>query len=177
MAILHILFTGKPRTGKTTLLKRIVKELPSCGGFYTEEIIERGQRIGFKIKTVDGKEGILAKKGLVSQYKLGHYGINIHDLEKIGVKAIEEAQYTKEIIVIDEIGKMELFSEKFKASVLSAFDSGKRVLATLHMAKIGFLNTLRDRKDVILFTVNINNHEEIFNKVLSLVEIKKEEAG
>lgn len=172
----HILLTGKPRTGKTTLLKKIVEKLPSCGGFYTEEINEKGQRIGFKIITLDGQEGILAKQGLESQYKLGKYGINLDDLENIGVKAIEKAQQTKEIIVIDEIGRMELFSEKFKSSVLKAFESGKKVLGVIHLAKIDFLNALRNRKDVVLLTVNLNNHGEIFHKVLSLLEIKKEEA-
>jgi len=168
MPTLHILLTGKPATGKTTLLKRIVKELPSCGGFYTEEITEGGQRIGFKIVTLDGKEGILAKKGLKSRYTLGNYGINLDDLETIGVKSIEDALESKEIIVIDEIGKMELFSNKFKESVIKAFDSGKRVIGTIHMAKIDFLNYLRERKNVALFTVHLNNHDEIFREVLSL---------
>jgi len=170
MPILHILLTGKPRTGKTTLLKRIVKELPSCGGFYTEEITEGGPRVGFKIITLDGKEGILAKKGLKSRYTLGSYGINLDDLDTIGVKAIEQALETKEIIVIDEIGKMELFSNQFKASVVKALDSGKRVIGTIHMAQIDFLNTLRERKDVVLFNVNLDNHEEIFYKVLCLIK-------
>lgn len=134
MSPLHILLTGRPRTGKTTLIKRIVKELPCAGGFYTEEITEAGQRVGFKIKTLDEKEGILARKGWKSHYTLGLYGINLEDLEHIGVKAIEEAQKNKEIIVIDELGKMELFSEKFKASVINALNSQKSVLGTIHTA-------------------------------------------
>lgn len=171
MQILHILFTGKPRTGKTTLLKRIVQELPSCGGFYTEEITEKEQRTGFKIITLDGKEAILAKKGLKSQYTLGGYGIYLSDLETIGVKAIEKAQDCNEIIVIDEIGRMELFSEKFKTSVLNALDSGKRIIGVIHRGDDPFLNAIRKRKDVIVFEIHLQNHTEVYQKVLQLLNV------
>lgn len=167
----HILLTGRPRTGKTTLLKRIIKDLKNpCGGFYTEEIRQGNQRIGFKIKTLNGKEGILAKKGLKSRFGLGKYGINIDDLEQIGVKAIEEAIKEKEIIVIDEIGKMELFSQKFKDIVLKALDSGKRVIGVIHIQDLEFLKAIKSRKDVEVFEVNLDNHEEIFKKITSMLD-------
>lgn len=166
----HILLTGRPRTGKTTLLKRIIKDLDSCGGFYTEEIIKDNKRVGFKIKTLDGKEGILAKKGLKSNFRLGRYGINLKDLEEIGVKAIEEALKNKDIIIIDEIGKMELFSKRFKRVVLETLDSAKRLLGVIHIAKTEFLNRIRKRKDIEIFEVNQDNHAEILNKVNSMLK-------
>lgn len=165
----HILLTGKPRTGKTTLLKRIIKGLKfSCGGFYTEEIIKDGKRMGFRIKTLDGKEGILAKKGRKSRYRLGKYGINLEDLEGIGVKAIDEALKTKQIAVIDEIGKMELKSRKFKDAVLKVLDSNKRLIGVIHLADVKFLNTIRTRNDVVIFKVDLNNHEEVLKKMSSM---------
>ncbi len=52
-----VLLTGRPGCGKTTLIKRVVNELAvPAGGFYTEEIRERGERVGFKIITLDGQE-------------------------------------------------------------------------------------------------------------------------
>lgn len=69
----NILITGKPRTGKTTLVKRLVESLRRvrAGGFYTEEITRNNIRQGFKIVTLDGKEGILAKKGMPSPFPVG----------------------------------------------------------------------------------------------------------
>jgi len=64
----HILITGKPRSGKTTLIKNLIpiaKENYSVAGFYTEEILEKGKRIGFNIRTLEGETGILA---LTSNY-------------------------------------------------------------------------------------------------------------
>lgn len=166
----HILLTGKPRTGKTTLLKRIIKGLKfSCGGFYTEEIVKDNQRVGFKIKTLDGEEGILAEKHRKSRFRLGKYGINLEDLEGIGVKAIEEALKTKQIVVIDEIGKMELFSRRFKNAVLKTLDSGKRLIGVIHLADDDFLNAIRARKDVVIFEVNLSNHEEVLKKISSIL--------
>jgi nucleoside-triphosphatase len=167
---MHILLTGKPGSGKTTLIKRIIQELDYCGGFYTEEIVEAGQRTGFKIRSLDGKEGILAKKGLNSRYKLGSYGINLRELEEIGVRAVEQSMESKEIIIIDEIGKMELFSERFKDTVLKALDSGKRVLGVIHIADLPFLDNIRKRGDVILFEVNLRNQEDIFKKALDFLK-------
>lgn len=166
---LHILLTGKPRAGKTTLLKQIIQDLKSCGGFYTEEIIEDGRRIGFKIKTLDGKEGILAKEDLKSRYRLGKYGINLKDLEEIGVKAVEEALKDKDIVVIDEIGKMELFSQAFKDIVLKALDSDKRVIGVIHRGRLRFLNAIKSRKDVLVFKVNLDNHKELLKKISSII--------
>lgn len=167
----HILLTGKPRTGKTTLLKRIIENLKMpCGGFYTEEIPEDNKRIGFKIKTLEGKEGILARKGLESKFRLGKYGINIKDLEGIGVRSILGALRDKEIVIIDEIGKMELFSEKFKEAVLNVLDSNKRLIGVIHVADSGFLNAIRKRKDVDIFEVDLNNHEQILKKVSSMIQ-------
>ena len=166
----HILLTGKPRTGKTTLIKRIIEDLNSCGGFYTDEIIKNNQRRGFRIRTLEGKEGILASRDLKSKFKLGKYRINIKDLDEIGVKAIEEALETKDIIVIDEIGKMELFSDKFKAAVEKTLDSGKSLIGVIHIADIEFLNKIRGRKDVIVLETNLENHARIFQKVKTLLK-------
>lgn len=160
----NLFITGKPRTGKTTLIKRVIENLPSAssGGFYTEEISHLNVRQGFKIVTLDGKEGILARKGMPSSFRLGKYGINVKDLEEIGVKAIEEALLLKEIVVIDEIGKMELFSSLFREVVEKALDSSKRVIGVIQMSHHPFLNTIRNRRDVEIHQLDVHKRETIF---------------
>jgi len=122
---MKILLTGGPGIGKTTIIKKWISEIyKEAGGFYTEEIREKGKRIGFKIKTINGKEGILSKIGS-GKHNVGKYTVNIDIFEEIGVKALEDALKNKEVkyIVIDEIGKMELFSEKFKMEKNSSFQT------------------------------------------------------
>ena len=158
----NILVTGKPQTGKTTLIKRLMENVSSAGGFYTEELRDGRARVGFKIVTLDGKEGILAKKGMPSPFQVGKYGIDVKDLEEIGVKTIEEAILFKEIIVIDEIAAMELFSPAFKEVVIKALDCPKMVLGVIQMSNLPFLNDIRNRRDVWVFKLDIYNRENFF---------------
>jgi nucleoside-triphosphatase len=84
-----ILLTGHPGCGKTTLIKRVVKQLGlAAGGFYTEEIRRRGQRVGFKIVTLDGEEAVLAHVDFNTKQRVGRYGLDLHALESIGTEAI-----------------------------------------------------------------------------------------
>ena len=167
--IKNIFITGLPGCGKTTLIKEILKELKiPAKGFFTEEIRREGERIGFKIVTLSGKEGILAKKGFKSPYRVSKYGVILKDLEEIGVKEIEEGLKENKIIIIDEIGKAEMFSKKFKQIVLAALNSKNMVLGTIKLTPDPFTNKIRKRKDTIIFNLTRENRAEIKKKIKKL---------
>lgn len=166
----NFLITGPPRCGKTTLILKAAQENllgHRFGGFITEEVRKKGERIGFKIISLpDKKEGLLAKKGFPSPFRVGKYGVNLKDLEDIGCSAIEDALDTRKTIVVDEIGKMELFSEKFKDSLLRALDSPQKALASIMERRNEFADRIKDRKDVILAHLDRDNFESVLKKVL-----------
>lgn len=111
--MVNILLTGAPRSGKTTLINSIVIELGiKVIGFFTKEIREDKYRIGFEIETYSGHKKILAsKKNYESQYKVSNYGVYLDNLNHIIKHLDKERQMEEyEYIIIDEIGKMELFS-------------------------------------------------------------------
>ncbi len=164
---MHILITGKPRTGKTTLIQRVLEmHRPDCGGFFTEELRRGGERVGFVVKTTEGEEALLAEKGGASgPHRLGKYGIHVDNLEAVGVKAVERALREKDFILIDEIGKMELFSSRFQDVVRKSLDSGKTVIGVIHQADWPFLNAIRKRPDVLLLEVNGQNNEQVFRQI------------
>jgi nucleoside-triphosphatase len=141
------------------------------GGFLTEEIREKGERRGFKIVSIpERQEGILARKGFTSPYRLGSYGVNISDLDRIGVSSIERGLISGKIIVIDEIGKMELFSEKFKNVLFKALDSPQKVLATIMERSHRFTDMIKRRKDVRLVHLSRDNFEDVFREVLKWLQ-------
>jgi len=171
----NLLITGPPRCGKTTVVKKIINDpqaTQKLGGFYTEEFRKKGERVGFKIISLPNKkEGILARKGLSSLYRVGKYGVNLEDFEKIGCSAVKEALSAGKTIIIDEIGKMELYSDIFKDVLLHALDSTNRVLATIMEKKNEFADEIKKRKDVKLISLDRTNFITIFMEVKSWFEM------
>jgi nucleoside-triphosphatase THEP1 len=166
----NIMISGMPGVGKTSLLKAILSQLSlSAGGFISEEIREGRERVGFSLKTLDGRAGILAHKNIPTPHRFGKYYINLQDIEKIAVQSIEEAISQKELIVIDEIGKMELLSSLFRQAVLRALDCPKPLIATLHRGDDPFLKSIRERDDTFVFWLTQQNRKEIFENILSLL--------
>lgn len=168
---MNILITGRPGIGKTTLIKQIFQKVGKrAGGFYTEEIRKEDQRIGFRIKTLDGKTGILSGIDIDSPYRVGRYRVNLPDLEKVALVAIEDALESSEIIIIDEIGPMELFSQRFKDLVLKSLDSSNHVIATIKSKGKRFIDKVKSRSDVMIFNLNSSNREDILRRILEAID-------
>ena len=142
-------------------------------GFFTEEIRESGKRTGFQIKTLEGRTGILSHVDQESSYRVGRYGVNLEDLEAVAVPAILPRGGAGEMIVIDEIGTMELFSEKFKAAVIQVLDSQANVIATIKQGGHHLIKKIMNRPDVELLELSLKNRGEIPEQIAdSLSRIK-----
>jgi len=173
----NILLTGRPKAGKSTLVLKVVETLKKegClpGGFYTMEVREGESRIGFNINTLEGKTGILARVGLESSYRLGKYGIDMEQFEEIALAALEYAIEKREIIIIDEIGYMELKSRRFRDLVLMALDSEKPVLATVMKNRFDFPDSIKARDDTEVIRVRVDNRDILVDKITgSLKKLK-----
>lgn len=161
-----VLLTGRPGCGKTTLIKRVVNELARrSGGFYTEEMREAGTRVGFKLVTLDGEEAVFAHVNFKTGEHLGKYGLNLSALEAVGVKAIRESVRSQQLVVIDEIGAMELRSPIFRDAVSEALDSGAPILATIVVRSLPFTDAIKKRADVTLIEVRSDNREQLVSEL------------
>ena len=162
-----VLLTGRPGCGKTTLVRRMVKELAqSAGGFYTEEIRERGLRLGFKIVTLDGKEDVFAHVNFKTQERLGKYGLDLSPLETIGIEAVRKAVRARELTVIDEIGPMEIRSAIFREVVNEALNSRAPLLGTITARPFPFTDAIKKRRDVTLIEIRGDNREQLVSELL-----------
>ena len=162
-----VLLTGRPGCGKTTLVRRVVKELAqSAGGFYTEEIRERGLRRGFKIVTLDGKEGVFAHVNFKTHQRLGKYGLDVSTLETISIEAVRKAIREREVTVIDEIGPMEIRSAIFRDVVNEAFNSRAPLLGTITARPFPFTDAIKKRRDVTLIEIRGDNREQLVSELL-----------
>jgi nucleoside-triphosphatase len=161
MAKKKILFTGRPGCGKSTLIEKILGKLNRpATGFITREIREGGIRCGFEIITLDGKKGILAHREIHSPFRVGPYYVNIGDIENIAVPSIIPST-TDEVIVIDEIGKMECLSPLFRETLLKAFESENLLIGSIALKGDSFIEGIKGRRDVVIIPVTEKNREEI----------------
>jgi nucleoside-triphosphatase len=136
------------------------------GGFFTEEFREKGQRLGFKVIALPGKEeGLLARKGYPSPCRVGKYGVNIQDFERIGCSSLAAALHSGKFIMVDEIGKMELFSEKFRTILDQALEAPQKLLATIMETRNEFADRIKKRKDVRLILLNRENFDRVCTEV------------
>ena len=162
------LLSGEPGSGKTTIIKEALSKVSkSAGGFYTEEIRSQGVRQGFRIITLDGGSAILAHIGIRSTHRVSKYGVDIDSMDKVAIPALRKAILSSDIVVIDEIGKMELFSSSFKDAVIEALESEKKILGTIMLASHPWADKIKERPEVEVINVTRFNRNEVTKQVLN----------
>ena len=165
------LLTGRPGTGKTSLIRQAVSKLKvNAGGFYTEEIRGQSTRLGFKLVTLDGQEAVLAHVNLHSCYRVGKYGVDVESLDRVGVAALNQAARQCDLVVVDEIGKMELFSANFREVVLAIIDSGKKVLGTIMLVPNPWADAIKRKSQVNLVEVTRTNYDRLLADIRCWLE-------
>ena len=171
------LLTAPPRTGKSTAIKKIVNMLGpnNCGGFYTEEIRENGERIGFRVVSLNGKEGILATVSFNSPHKISKYGVDLKVFEDTGLEELYRSIDSKYIkyLIIDEIGPMQLFSNEYKELLLRMLSIDKPVIGTAFYANYDWLDEFKKNKQIKLIEINENNRNIIPLQIVE--EVSKED--
>jgi nucleoside-triphosphatase len=169
------LITGAPSIGKTTIIMRVTEALKArgvkTGGMTTKEHREGEARVGFLIQDVfTGKQGWLAHVNQANGPRIGKYRVNLGDLEDIGAKAIRDATRSADIIVIDEIGPMELHSQAFRQAVQEVMSAGKPVIATVHFkATDEFVKAIKARTDTELIEVTLQNRANLHNLIIEKI--------
>ena len=164
-----ILITGAPGSGKTTLFKRLLEGLRHHMpvGFYTQEIREGGVRKGFTLNGLDGSSGVLAHVDFGGDFRVGRYGVDVAGFEDF-IGRISFSDPNTELVMIDEIGKMECFSEKFKTLISGILDSEKMLIATVALKGAGLIGAIKQRPDARLLQVTHKNQDTLFSRILKL---------
>ena len=164
----NIFLTGAPAAGKTTVIKKVIERLGiPANGFYTEEERVAGIRTGFLMRTVDGRKGYLAHQDLPSDFRIRRYGVNIENIETIAVPSITPCG--KNVIILDEIGKMECFSESFKRAARAALDSRNPVIGTITLGGDEFILRIKNRDDIQIHEVTPDNRDMLPAMIIKIL--------
>ncbi len=172
----NIFLTGAPSSGKTTVIKKVVAKLDRpVNGFYTEEERHGSKRVGFFMYTLDGKKGYLAHQDIRSDFHIRRYGVSIENIDRIAVPSI--VPRGNDIIIIDEIGKMECFSSVFRQAAYEALISRNIVAGTITFGGDEFILGIKNREDIEIHEVTPENRdmlpEFIVSKIMELIRSRE----
>ncbi|MCK4856623.1 MAG: AAA family ATPase [candidate division Zixibacteria bacterium] len=164
----NLLITGLPGVGKTTLIRKLAAELQFLhpAGFYTTEIRESGVRRGFKLISFTGDRRILSHVDIKGRFRVGKYGVDIAGFENF-LETINIQNPGCGLIIIDEIGKMECLSDRFKSFLETALSADKLMIATIALKGGGIISEVKQRNDVTLFNVTPTNRNSLLSPILS----------
>jgi len=165
----NILLTGHPGVGKTTMLKGIIERFPhlAMSGFYTEEIREKGIRLGFQAVAMNGSSAVFAHRNFQTdpEHRVGRYGVKPEVLETLVLAHLSPQGKAVHLVIVDEIAKMELLSMPFREGLLQALDSDCPLLGTISLKGTGFIKQVKRRDDVELFKITTENRNVLGEQV------------
>ncbi|XP_036211035.1 cancer-related nucleoside-triphosphatase isoform X2 [Myotis myotis] len=183
----HVFLTGPPGVGKTTLIQKASEVLKSSGvpvdGFYTQEVRQGGRRIGFDVVTLSGLRGPLSRVGAgpppgTRECRVGQYVVDLASFEQLALPVLDAGAGSSpgpRVCVIDEVGKMELFSQPFTRAVRQTLAApGTVVLGTIPVPKgkpLAFVEEIRSRADVQVFSVTKENRNHLLPDIVRSVMV------
>jgi nucleoside-triphosphatase len=165
-----LLLTGAPGTGKTTVIQKVATALSErrLRGFVTGEIRRAGHRVGFELTTLSGQRGTLAHVDIESRHRVGRYGVDVAALDGMVDQALALDDAT-DLYLVDEIGKMECFSPRFREVVHRLLGSGRTLVATVALRGSGFVAEVKSRDDIELWKVTRETRDQLPDRIVEWV--------
>ena len=143
-------------------------------GFYTEEIREQGERVGFQLVSLDGQKRVMSHIEIQSPFRVGRYGVDVEGFERFLVSLPFTATSQ---VVIDEIGMMECLSKQFQRLVMAILDRDVTCTATIALRGTGFIESVKQRPDVTLFAIDTGNRDRLATVLLQAIQMTEERKG
>ena len=163
--------TGRPGCGKTTLLKKAVEKVRLKHGFLTEEVVDGGKRRGFKIIDSYGRSALMASKETGGDVRVGSFKVFKEVLDEFseGLKEIPKGA----LLYIDEVGPMEIKSEKFQNLILDFLESENLFIGTIHQKSDDlFIRIIKEMEGIEMIEITNENRDQITTAIKAMFDEK-----
>lgn len=163
-----IFFTGEKGIGKSTLLKKIIKNIDcSIGGFIQEKELTEEIKI-FKVISLYN----LDDNYIMGRYdiKKGKMHIDMDIFNVISNDVLLKSLYNRDLIVLDELGFMEENALLFKDAIFKILNSDKPVIGVLKECDGDFVQKIAKREDVQVIRIDENNRNFMEGKILRILQ-------
>lgn len=165
----RLLLTGPPQCGKTTVVRRVAEAFPGrAAGFYTQEVRRHGRRVGFEIVTLDGGRAWLSHVDFPGPQRVGKYGVSLDNLHRVALPAME-ARPGVDLVVVDEIGKMECLSGPFVEAMERLWAAPVPLLVTVAQKGGGYIQKIKEKPEGQLIAVTPDNRDDLPTRILALL--------
>lgn len=166
-----VLLSGEPRVGKTTALKKIIQMVGehNCIGFYTEEVRDEFDRVGFDCVNLDGRRLRIADVNLHSDVRMGRYGIDIEAFEEFALKSLSIAN-TSKFFIIDEIGPIQFLSSKFKLHINNILTGQYFIIGTIFYNTHPDIDKIKNTPGIKIYTMTRENNDTILKSVFHEIQ-------
>jgi nucleoside-triphosphatase len=174
----RVFLTGIPSVGKSTVVRKVAERVQQdgvkVGGMISADLRSGSARVGFEIRDLmTGNLGVLAHVNQTTGPRIGRFHVKDEDLDRIGAEAILSAIKHADLIVIDEVGPMELTSPRFKDAVRDALACDKALLGTVHRsAQDPLVQAIRTDRTVEVIEVTRQNRDSLPNVLLQRLKAR-----
>lgn len=173
---MKILITAKPRTGKSTLMSKVLSRIkvPTIA-IITEEVIDdKGNRVGFKAKSENGEEILIAHISKIkSEIKVSSYFVDLSNLESFYLNQLDRIGKSPDsIIFIDEIGKMQSKSGRVLRGIEDIINNSRlNLIASIVYDDEPWSRKFKDNRNTMLIELTLGNRDDLVDALVGLCNV------
>jgi nucleoside-triphosphatase len=104
---------------------------------------------------------MLATVSSDSELRIGRYGINLNIFEELCLPPIIDGINSGRTLIIDEIGPMQMYSDKYKELLLHLSDTNHPTIGTIFYQSYPWIGEFKTRKNIKLIELTQENRDNI----------------